>query len=185
MSERLKTLYEQTIVSNLMDQLDYKNRYQVPRILKIVVNRGLGQAAQNSKFLETSLDELAIISGQSGVLTRSKHAIAAFKLRANVPIGVATVLRSKLMYSFLDRLVNLALPRIRDFQGINPKSFDGSGNYSLGFAEQFMFPEIEYDKVNDIRGMDISIVTTAKTDDESLSLLAAFGMPFRPKSNQK
>lgn len=179
MAERLKTVYENELVPKLMKELNYKNRYQVPRLSKIVINRGVGQAAQNSKLLETSLNELAIISGQKGVITRSKTAIAAFKLRSKTPIGVSMILRSDRMYAFFDRLINLALPRIRDFHGISPHSFDGRGNYSLGLEEQLMFPEIDYDKIDQIRGLDISIVTTAKTNKEGFALLSAFGMPFR------
>lgn len=179
MAERLKTVYENELVPKLMKELNYTNRYQVPRLSKIVINRGVGQAAQNSKLLETSLNELAIISGQKGVITRSKTAIAAFKLRSKTPIGVSMILRSDRMYAFFDRLINLALPRIRDFHGISPHSFDGRGNYSLGLEEQLMFPEIDYDKIDQIRGLDISIVTTAKTNKEGFALLSAFGMPFR------
>lgn len=179
MAERLKTRYEQTIVSELINDFNYRNRYQTPRLSKIVINRGIGQASQNSKLLENSLNELALICGQKGVLTRSKESIAAFKLRAQTPIGVSTILRGAKMYAFLDRLINLALPRIRDFQGVKPKSFDGFGNYSLGLEEQLMFPEIDYDKVEKISGMDIVIVTTAKSNDEGFHLLKSFGMPFQ------
>lgn len=179
MPERLKTRYEETIIPQLMIDLNYKNRYQVPRLSKIVINRGLGKASQNSKLLDTSLAELAIISGQKGVITHSKAAIAAFKLRAHTPIGVAIILRSHRMYAFFDRLINLALPRIRDFHGLSLKSFDGNGNYSLGLNEQLMFPEIDYDRIDQIIGMDIVIVTTAKTNDQGLALLKAFGMPFQ------
>jgi len=179
MSERLKTYYEQTIVPQLMADFHYTNRHQVPRLSKVVVNRGVGKASQNSKLLEGSLKELAIICGQKGVITQSRNAIASFKLRAKSPIGVAIILRSSRMYAFFDRLVNLALPRIRDFQGISPHSFDGHGNYSLGLEEQLMFPEIDYDKIEHIRGMDITIVTTAKSNPEAFALLKAFNMPFR------
>ena len=179
MSERLKTLYEKTIVPQLMKELNLKNPYEVPRLSKIVINRGVGQASQNSKFLETSLHELAVISGQKGVLTRSKKAVAAFKLRSKIPIGVSIILRADRMYAFFDRLINLALPRIRDFQGVSSTSFDGLGNYSFGLEEQLMFPEIDYDKIDQVRGMDISIVTTAKSNKEGFALLKAFGMPFR------
>lgn len=162
-----------------MEQFNYKNKYQVPQIEKIVINRGIGDASQNAKLLELSLSELTIIAGQKGVITRSKKAIAGFKLRQKMPVGVSVTLRGERMYSFLDRLVNLALPRIRDFQGINPKGFDGYGNYSLGLEEQLMFPEIDYDKIDQVRGMDISIITTSKTDRESLFLLKLFGLPFQ------
>nr|AWX53353.1 ribosomal protein L5 [Halochlorococcum sp. NIES-1838] len=179
MTERLKTQYKDKIAPKLIQDLGLKNSNQVPKISKIVINRGLGEASQNSKILETSLNELSIIAGQRCVLTRSKKAIAAFKLRAKTPVGISVTLRGENMYAFLDRLISLALPRIRDFQGINPKSFDGSGNYSLGLEEQLMFPEIDYDKIDQVRGMDISIITTAKTDIEGLTLLKEFGMPFK------
>jgi large subunit ribosomal protein L5 len=179
MKERLKNQYKQTIMPKLMETLNFKNKHQVPVISKIVINRGVGEASQNSKILETSLNELSIIAGQRGVLTRSKKAIAAFKLRAKTPVGICVTLRGDRMYAFLDRLISLALPRIRDFQGIHPKSFDGSGNYSLGLEEQLMFPEIDYDKIDQIRGMDVSIITTAKTDNEAYVLLKQFGMPFK------
>jgi large subunit ribosomal protein L5 len=181
MTERLKKLYKETIVPNLLKKLGYKNEHQIPRLSKIVINRGLG--TQNSKILEASLNELTLITGQKGVLTRSKKAIAAFKLRENTPVGISVVLRGERMYAFFDRLIRLALPRIRDFQGMNPKSFDHSGNYSLGLEEQLMFPEIAYDKIDQIRGMDISIITTAKNDHEAFLLLSEFGMPFKRKDN--
>lgn len=179
MKERLKDKYNQTILPTLIKTLHFKNTHQVPRLSKIVINRGLGDASQNSKILETSLNELSIIAGQRGVLTRSKKAIAAFKLRAKTPVGISVTLRGKRMYAFLDRLISLALPRIRDFQGINPRSFDGSGNYSLGLEEQLMFPEIDYDKISQVRGMDVSIITTAKTDNQAYVLLKELGMPFK------
>lgn len=179
MIQRLQNFYSKTIVPKMMEQLNYKNKYQVPKIEKIVINRGIGDASQNAKLLELSLSELTIIAGQKGIITRSKKAIAGFKLRQKMPVGVSVTLRGERMYSFLDRLINLALPRIRDFQGINPKGFDGYGNYSLGLEEQLMFPEIDYDKIDQIRGMDISIITTSKTDQESLVLLKMFGLPFQ------
>ena len=179
MPQRLKTLYFQNIIPKLLEQFQYTNKLQVPRINKIVINRGLGDASQNAKILDSSLKELTIIAGQKGVITRSKKAIAGFKLRQKMPVGVAITLRGERMYGFLDRLINLALPRIRDFQGINPKSFDGHGNYSLGLEEQLMFPEIDYDKIDQIRGMDISIITTSQNDQEGLALLKEFGMPFK------
>ena len=162
-----------------MDQFEYKNKHQVPRLDKIVINRGLGDASQNAKLLESCSKELSIITGQQGVVTRSKKAIAGFKLRQKMPVGLVVTLRGERMYAFLDRLINLALPRIRDFQGVSLRSFDGHGNYSLGLEEQLMFPEIDYDKIDQIRGMDISIVTQAKTDQEAIALLKAFGMPFK------
>ena len=179
MAQRLKKLYYQVIVPKLVEQFNYKNTQEVPRIEKIVINRGLGDASQNSKLLEKSLNELTLIAGQKGIVTRAKKAIAAFKLRQKMPVGVSVTLRDEKMYGFLDRLINLALPRIRDFRGINPKSFDGYGNYSLGLEEQLMFPEIDYDKIDQIRGMDISLITTSKNDKEGLALLKQFGMPFR------
>ena len=176
---RLKKYYLQTIVPKLREQFSYKNQMQVPRLEKIVINRGIGDASQNAKVLESSLKELTIIAGQKGVITRSKKAIAGFKLRQNLPVGVCVTLRGERMYSFLDRLINLALPRIRDFRGMSVESFDGQGNYSLGVEEQLMFPEIVYDKIEQITGMDISIVTSSKTNDEAHALLKEFGMPFK------
>lgn len=181
MSETLKSRYEEKIVSKLMEQFGYKNIHQVPKVLKITVNRGLGEAAQNAKALESSIQEIAIITGQKPVVTRAKKAIAGFKIRQGMPIGVMVTLRSERMYAFLDRLINLALPRIRDFRGINSKSFDGRGNYNLGLREQLIFPEVDYDSIDQIRGMDISIVTTANTDEEGRALLKEMGMPFRDK----
>lgn len=179
MAQRLKLLYYESIVPKLTKKFSYKNKLQVPRIKKIVINRGLGDASQNAKLLDSSLKEITMIAGQKGVITRSKKAIASFKLRPKMPVGVIVTLRGERMYGFLDRLVNLALPRIRDFQGISKKSFDGNGNYSLGLEEQLMFPEIEYDKIDQLQGMDISIITNSKTDNESLLLLKEFGMPFK------
>ena len=181
MAQRLKKFYFQIVVPKLVEQFQYKNTFQAPRIKKIVINRGLGTASQNAKVLDSCLKELSIIAGQKGVVTRSRKAIAGFKLRPNMPVGVSVTLRGDRMYGFLDRLINLALPRIRDFQGISLKSFDGQGNYSLGLEEQLMFPEIDYDKIDQIRGMDISIVTTSKTDPEGLALLREFGMPFKKR----
>jgi large subunit ribosomal protein L5 len=179
MAQRLKKIYSQDIIPKLVEEFNYKSYLQVPRIEKIVINRGLGDASQNVKLLDSSLNELTVIAGQKGVVTRSKKAIAGFKLRQKMPVGVLVTLRGERLYGFLDRLINLALPRIRDFQGISPKSFDGHGNYSLGLEEQLMFPEIDYDKIDQVRGMDISIITTSKTDQEGLALLKAFGMPFK------
>jgi large subunit ribosomal protein L5 len=172
-------MFFQTIIPKLSKKFQYKNILQVPRIEKIVINRGVGDGSQNAKLLDSCLKELSSISGQKGVVTKSKKAIAGFKIRQQAPVGVSLTVRGDRMYSFLDRLINLALPRIRDFQGVNPKSFDGMGNYSLGLEEQLMFPEIEYDKIDQIRGMDISIVTTSKNDSEGFALLKEFGMPFR------
>jgi large subunit ribosomal protein L5 len=179
MAQKLKTLYQDTIVPKLMEQFQYENIHQVPKLVKVTVNRGLGEAAQNAKALESSLSEIAIITGQKPVVTRAKKAIAGFKIRKGMPVGMMVTLRSGRMYSFLDRLINLALPRIRDFRGISPKSFDGRGNYTLGIREQLIFPEIEYDSIDQIRGMDISIITTANTDEEGRALLKELGMPFR------
>lgn len=179
MIQRLKNIYINAIVPKMITQFGYQNKLQVPKIDKVIINRGLGNASQNTKLLDSAFKELNLIAGQKGIITYSKKAIAAFKLREKTAVGVSVTLRGDRMYSFLDRLINLALPRIRDFQGINVKSFDGHGNYSLGLKEQLMFPEIDYDKIDQIRGMDISIVTTSKTDQEGLALLDFFGMPFK------
>lgn len=176
---RLKTLYQENIVPKLTEQFGYKNVHEVPKVIKITVNRGLGDASQNAKALESSLTEIAKIVGQKPVITRAKKAIAGFKIREGMPVGMMVTLRADKMYNFLDRLINLSLPRIRDFRGISPKSFDGHGNYSLGIKEQLIFPEIEYDSIDQIRGMDICIVTTAATDAEGRALLKEMGMPFR------
>ena len=181
MEPKLKILYKEKVISNLMKQFEYKNIHEVPKVMKVVVNRGLGESAQNAKSLESSLNELSIIAGQRGLVTRSKKAIAGFKVREGMPIGMTVTLRGERMYAFLDRLINLALPRIRDFRGISPNGFDGRGNYNLGLKEQLIFPEISYDDVTQMQGFDISIVTTAKNDEESYSLLKKFGMPLRPK----
>ncbi|MEN9245480.1 MAG: 50S ribosomal protein L5 [Thermostichales cyanobacterium BF4_bins_65] len=178
MPQRLQTLYTETIIPKLMQELKLKNIHQVPRLEKIVINRGLSDAAQNAKALENSVAEIAKITGQKPVITRAKQAIASFKIRKGMPVGLMVTLRREKMYAFLDRLINIALPRIRDFRGVSPKSFDGRGNYTLGIREQLIFPEISYDAIDQIRGMDISIVTTARTDEEGRALLKAFGMPF-------
>ena len=179
MTQRLKTQYIQTIVPKLLEQFKYGNIHEVPQIKKIVINRGIGDASQNNKILESSLKELGMIAGQKGIVTHSKKSIAGFKIREQMPVGVSVTLRGDRMYGFLDRLIHLALPRVRDFQGISPKSFDKNGNYSLGLEEQLMFPEIEYDKIDQIRGMDICIVTTANNQEEGLALLKQFGLPFK------
>ena len=179
MTQRLKTQYQETIVPKMMEQFKYQNIHQVPKLVKVTINRGLGEAANNAKALESSLNEIATIAGQKPVVTRAKKAIATFKIRQGMPVGIMVTLRGDRMYAFLDRLINLALPRIRDFRGISPKSFDGRGNYSLGIREQLIFPEIEYDRIDQIRGMDISIITTANTDEEGRALLKEMGMPFR------
>ena len=179
MTQRLKIFYQDIIVPKLKKQFGYKNLHQVPKVIKITVNRGLGEASQNAKALESSISELSTITGQKPVVTRAKQAIAGFKIREGMPVGVMVTLRSERMYAFLDRLINLALPRIRDFRGISNKSFDGRGNYSLGIREQLIFPEIDYDTIDQIRGMDVSIITTAQTDEEGRTLLKEMGMPFR------
>lgn len=179
MVQRLKTLYQETIVPKLKEEFSYTNVHQIPKLQKITINRGLGEASQNAKALEASLRELAVITGQRPVVTRAKKAIAGFKIRQGMPVGVMVTLRSERMYAFLDRLINLSLPRIRDFRGISPKSFDGRGNYNLGIREQLIFPEIQYDSIEQIRGMDIAIITTASTDEEGRALLKHMGMPFR------
>ncbi len=179
MVQRLQQFYQQKIVPQLSQQFAYKNKHQVPTLEKIVINRGLGDASQNAKLLDSCSREIGIITGQQGVVTRSKKAIAGFKLRQKMPVGLIVTLRGEKMYAFLDRLINLALPRIRDFQGMSVKSFDGRGNYSLGLQEQLMFPEIDYDKIDQVRGMDISIITTTENDQQARALLKAFGMPFK------
>lgn len=179
MTDQLKTLYKDTVVPKLMEQFRYENIHQVPKVIKVTVNRGLGEASQNAKALESSLSELALITGQRPVVTRAKKAIAGFKIRQGMPVGIMVTLRADRMYAFLNRLINLTLPRIRDFRGISPKSFDGRGNYTLGLREQLIFPEIDYDTIDQIRGMDITIVTTANTDEEGRALLKELGMPFR------
>ncbi len=176
---RLKTHYEKSVREEMMKEFEYKNALQVPRLEKIVINMGVGEAAQDSKKIKKAEDELAIISGQKPVITKARTSIAGFKLREGVPIGVKVTLRKDRMYEFLDRLVTVALPRVRDFRGVKPKSFDGRGNYALGLKEQIVFPEISYDDVDEVRGMDIIICTTAGTDQEAKSLLAKFQMPFR------
>ncbi len=179
MSDRFKKLYYEEAVPKLMEQFQYTNIHQVPKFEKVTINRGLGEAAQNAKALEASQKEIAMIAGQKPVITRAKKAIAGFKIRAGMPIGVMVTLRRDRMFNFLDRLIHFSLPRIRDFRGVNPKSFDGRGNYTLGVREQLIFPEINYDDIDQIRGMDISIITTARTDEEGRALLKAMGMPFR------
>lgn len=179
MVEQLKASYTSKVVPKLMEQFEYKNIHQVPKVTKITINRGLGEASQNAKALESSISELALITGQRPVVTRAKKAIAGFKIREGMPVGVMVTLRSERMYAFLNRLVNLVLPRIRDFRGVSPKSFDGRGNYTLGLREQLIFPEVEYDSIDQIRGMDITIVTSASTDAEGRALLKELGMPFR------
>ncbi|HEV2128620.1 MAG TPA: 50S ribosomal protein L5 [Thermomicrobiales bacterium] len=175
---RMRERYQEDIVPTLQRELGYQNVYQVPKLEKIVVNVGLGEAIANGRALEAATNDLATITGQKPVVTRAKKSIASFKLRAGMPIGGMVTLRGDRMYEFLDRLVSVALPRIRDFRGVSPNSFDGRGNYTLGLREQLMFPEIDYDQIDKIRGLEVSIVTTAKTDDEGRRLLALLGMPF-------
>lgn len=179
---RLKDKYTKEIVSSLKDRFQYKSVMQVPKITKIVINKGIGAAVSDKKLVDVGVDELSQISGQKAVATISKKAISNFKLRENMPIGAKVTLRGDKMYEFFDRLITVALPRVRDFRGISDKGFDGRGNYTLGVTEQIIFPEISIDKVTKISGMDITFVTTATTDEESLELLKAFGMPF---ANQK
>jgi len=176
---RLKELYSKEIVSQLVKEFGYKNVMQVPKLEKIVVNMGLGEAIQNVKILDSAAEELAMITGQKPVITKAKKSIASFKLRQGMPIGCMVTLRKEQMYEFLDRLMNISLPRVRDFKGVSAKGFDGRGNYSLGIKEQLIFPEINYDKVEKVKGLNISIVTTAKTDEEGRALLKCLGMPFR------
>lgn len=175
---RLKDLYNDEIVAAMTKKFGYKNVMQVPKLDKIVINMGVGEAKDNAKVLENAVNDMQIITGQKAVLTKAKKSVANFKIREGMAIGCKTTLRGEKMYEFLDRLVNLALPRVRDFRGVNPDAFDGRGNYALGIKEQFIFPEIEYDKIDKTRGMDIIFVTTAKTDEEARELLTLFNMPF-------
>ena len=176
---RLKKVYQETIRKALREQFKYENEMQVPRLDKIVINMGVGEATADSKKPSVAAEDLALIAGQKPVVTHARKSIAGFKMRENMPIGTKVTLRKERMYEFLDRLVNIALPRVRDFRGLNPKSFDGRGNYALGIKEHIVFPEINYDKVDQIWGMDIIVCTTAKTDDEARALLKAFNFPFR------
>jgi large subunit ribosomal protein L5 len=176
---RLKDYYIDEVVKELTDGKAYRNAMQVPKIVKIVVNMGLGEAIQNVKVLDNAVAELEAITGQKPIITKARKSIATFKLRQGMPIGCCVTLRRERMYEFFDRLVNVALPRVRDFRGIPSKSFDGRGNFSLGLKEQIIFPEIDYDKIDKLRGMNIAIVTTAKTDDEARQLLKLMGMPFK------
>ena len=175
---RLKEKYLNEIADEMKKKFEYKNVMEIPKLDKIVINMGVGEAKENAKILETAVKDLETITGQKAVATRAKNSVANFKLREGQPIGCKVTLRGEMMYEFLDRLVNLALPRVRDFRGVNPNAFDGRGNYALGIKEQIIFPEIEYDKVDKVRGMDIIFVTTANTDEEARELLALFNMPF-------
>ncbi|HEX8043987.1 50S ribosomal protein L5 [Candidatus Deferrimicrobium sp.] len=176
---RLQDQYKAEIVPKLKEKFGYRNVMQVPRLSKVVVNMGLGDAIENVKVIETAAGEIGIITGQKPVVTKARKSIANFKLREGVPIGVMVTLRRDRMYQFLDKLIQIALPRVRDFKGVSPRGFDGRGNYTLGIKEQIMFPEVNYDKIDKIRGMNITIVTTARTDEEGLELLRLMGMPFR------
>jgi large subunit ribosomal protein L5 len=178
----LKELYEKQIVPELMKINKYSNPWEAPRMIKVVINRGVGEARENAKAIDVSAAELAEITGQKPLVTFSKKAIANFKLKGNIPIGLKVTLRGERMYDFLNKLINLGLPKIRDFRGVNPKSFDGQGNYTLGIREQLIFPEIDYQKIDRVRGMDITLVTSANTDEEARKLLELFGMPFRATS---
>ena len=175
---RLKDLYKDEIVDAMIKKFGYKNIMEVPKLDKIVINMGVGEAKENAKVLDSAVKDLETITGQKVVLTRAKNSVANFKIREGMPIGCKTTLRGEKMYDFMDRLVNLALPRVRDYRGVSADSFDGRGNYALGVKEQLIFPEIEYDKVEKVRGMDVIVVTTAKTDEEARELLRLFGMPF-------
>ena len=175
---RLKEQYQNEIVDAMIKKFGYKNIMEVPKLDKIVVNMGVGEAKENAKLLEAAIKDIEAITGQKAVATKAKNSIANFKIREGMAIGCKTTLRGEKMYEFMDRLINLALPRVRDFRGVNPNAFDGRGNYALGIKEQLIFPEIEYDKVDKVRGMDIIFVTTAKTDEEARELLTQFNMPF-------
>ena len=175
---RLKDFYYDEIVDALIKKFGYTNKMQVPKLDKIVLNMGIGEAKENVKILENAAKDMETITGQKPIITKAKNSIANFKIREGMPIGCKVTLRGEKMYEFLDRLVNLALPRVRDFRGVNPNSFDGRGNYALGLKEQYIFPEIEYDKIDKVRGMDVIFVTTAKTDEEARELLTLFNMPF-------
>ena len=175
---RLQEKYEKEIIPAMIEKFGYKNIMEVPRLEKIVINMGVGEAKENQKVLEAAVNDLTLIAGQKPILTRAKKSVANFKIRENMPLGCKVTLRGEKMYEFADRLINLALPRVRDFRGINPNAFDGRGNYALGIKEQLIFPEVEYDKVDKVRGMDIIFVTTANTDEEARELLKLFNMPF-------
>ena len=180
---RLKKYYDETVVPKLMESFGYKTIMQVPKIEKICVNQGVGDATQDKKLVDTALSELSLVAGQKAVVTKAKRSVSNFKLREGMPIGSRVTLRKTRMYEFLDRLISVALPRVRDFRGINDKSFDGRGNFSMGIKEQIIFPEIDIDKVNKITGLDITIVTSAKTDGEAFALLKELGIPFKNQRN--
>lgn len=176
---KLNKYYQSEVIPQLKEKFSYQNLMEIPKLDKIVLNMGMGEAIQNIKVLDSAVEELTLISGQKPVITRAKKSIAAFKLRAGMPIGCTVTLRRNRMYDFFDKLVNVALPRVRDFRGVSPKGFDGHGNYTLGVKEQIIFPEIDYDKIDKIKGLNVSCITTAATDDEGRHLLRAMGMPFR------
>ena len=178
---RLQEQYKSEISQNLFKKLNYKNIHEVPKISKIVLNLGLGEAKDDAKIIEKAQEELSLIAGQKAIKTKAKKAIAGFKIRAGMPLGVSVTLRNKIMYEFLDRLINIAIPRIRDFRGLETNSFDGNGNYSFGIKEQIIFPEINYDKIDKVRGLNITICTTAKNNEDGLELLRNFNMPFKGK----
>ncbi|WP_066640469.1 50S ribosomal protein L5 [Desulfolucanica intricata] len=176
---RLKEKYKNEVAPALKNKFEYKNIMEIPKLEKVIVNMGVGEAAQNSKAIDAAVGDMTLITGQKPVVTKAKKSIAAFKLRAGMPIGCKVTLRGDRMYEFVDKLISIVLPRVRDFRGVSPKSFDGRGNYALGLKEQLIFPEIDYDKIDKVRGMDIIFVTTAKTDEEGRELLRLMGMPFR------
>jgi large subunit ribosomal protein L5 len=176
---RLRKRYKEEIIPQLMKDFSFRNIMQVPKLERVIVNMGLGEAVQNAKLIESAVEELTAITGRKPIVTRAKKSIASFKLREGMPIGVMVTLRGEQMYDFVDRLISIALPRTRDFKGISPKAFDGRGNYTLGIREQIVFPEINYDKIDRIKGMNVTFVTTAKTDEQGRALLKSFGMPFR------
>jgi large subunit ribosomal protein L5 len=182
---RMRKQYEDRIVKAMTEKFGYKNALQVPRIDKIVLNMGVGEATQDKKKVDTAAAEMELIAGQKPVITKAKKSVATFKLREGMPIGVKVTLRRERMYEFLDRLITIALPRVRDFRGLNPKSFDGRGNYAMGLKEQIVFPEINYDRIDTVRGMDVIVTTTAKTDDEARELLRLFGFPFPQEAEEK
>jgi large subunit ribosomal protein L5 len=191
MAQRLKKFYLEKVFPEFAGQSTLgvasgpRNLHEIPRVLKVVINRGLGEASTNTKMVDLSVEELTLISGQKSIVTKARKSIAGFKIREDMPVGISVTLRGDRMYAFLDRLINLALPRIRDFQGLSPQSFDGNGNYSLGLKEQLMFPELDYEKIDKSRGMDISIVTSSPNDEEAFALLKALGMPFRKNTSDR
>ncbi|MCL2708274.1 MAG: 50S ribosomal protein L5 [Defluviitaleaceae bacterium] len=175
---RLRVLYDTDVIDSMMKKFGYKNKLAVPKIDKVVVNVGLGEAKENAKVIESATNDISLITGQKPVVTKAKKSVSAFKLRAGMPIGCKVTLRGERMYNFVDRLINISIPRVRDFRGVSPDSFDGRGNYTLGIKEQLIFPEIQFDKIDKVRGMEVVIVTTAKSDEEARELLRLFGMPF-------